>query len=93
MQTFSLTLKGLVHTKLKTAQWFTHPQGILGVYDILIEDDSLSSTFFKTPHAKQEALHINAIKESSRNWRYSHTKLSSDFFPAGLRMFHACDQL
>jgi len=32
-------LKGLVHPNMKIAPWFTHPQVILGVYDILILDE------------------------------------------------------
>ncbi len=31
-------LKGIVHPKMKITQWFTHPQAILGVYDILFSD-------------------------------------------------------
>ncbi len=33
-------LKGLVHPKMKISPCFTHPQGILGVYDFLLSDES-----------------------------------------------------
>ncbi len=32
-------LKGLVHPKMKIDLCFTHPQGILGVYDVLLIDE------------------------------------------------------
>ncbi len=35
--------KGLVHPKMKISPWFTHPQGILGVYDFLLSDKSIRS--------------------------------------------------
>ncbi len=31
-------IKGLVHPKMKISPCFTHPQGILGVYDFLFSD-------------------------------------------------------
>ncbi len=33
-------VKGLVHPKMKISPWFTHPRGILGVYDFLLSDES-----------------------------------------------------
>ncbi len=36
----NLTLKGLVHPKMKISLCFTHPQSILGVYDCLLSDES-----------------------------------------------------
>ncbi len=33
-------VKGLVHTKMKISLCFTHPRGILGVYDFLLSDES-----------------------------------------------------
>ncbi len=33
-------LKGLFHPQLKISPCFTHPQGILGVYDFLLSDES-----------------------------------------------------
>ncbi len=33
-------VKGLVHPKMKISPCFTHPQGILGVYDFLLSDES-----------------------------------------------------
>ncbi len=33
-------IKGLVHQKMKISLWFTHPRGILGVYDFLLSDES-----------------------------------------------------
>jgi len=32
------TLKGIVHPKMKITPWFTHPEAILHVYDILLSD-------------------------------------------------------
>ncbi len=33
-------LKGLVHPKINITPCFTHPQGLLGVYDFLLSDES-----------------------------------------------------
>ncbi len=40
-----IILKGLVHPKMKISPWFTHPQGILGVYDSL----SLHKSYVSCP--------------------------------------------
>ncbi len=34
------SFKGMVFPKLIISPWFTHPQGILGVYDFLLSDES-----------------------------------------------------
>ncbi len=36
----TLSIKGLVHPKMKISLWFTHPRGILGVYDFFLSDES-----------------------------------------------------
>ncbi len=43
------TLKGLVHPKMKISPCFTHPQGILGVYDFLLSDESNRSYIQNCP--------------------------------------------
>ncbi len=42
-------IKGLVHQKMKISLWFTHPRGILGVYDFLLSDESNRSYFKNCP--------------------------------------------
>ncbi len=37
---FKNNIKGLVHPKMKISLLFTHPWGILGVYDFLLSDES-----------------------------------------------------
>ncbi len=54
MQFFSITLlkiivKGLGHLKMKISLWFTHPRGILGVYDFLLSDKSNRSYIKNCP--------------------------------------------
>ncbi len=41
--------KGLDHPKMKISPWFTHPQGILGVYIFLLSDESNWSYIKKCP--------------------------------------------
>ncbi len=36
----NITFKGLVHPKMKISPCFTHPQGILGIYDFLLLNES-----------------------------------------------------
>ncbi len=36
----SLKIKALIQPKIKIIPWFTHPQGILGLYDFLISEES-----------------------------------------------------
>ncbi len=35
----NVLLKGIVHPKMKITPWFTHPQAILGVYDLILSND------------------------------------------------------
>ncbi len=42
-------IKGLVHPKMKISLCFTHPRGILGVYDFLLSDKSYQSYIKNVP--------------------------------------------
>ncbi len=42
-------IKGLIHPKMKITPCFTHPQGILGVYDFLLSDESNQSYIKNCP--------------------------------------------
>ncbi len=46
-------VKGLVHPKMKIRTCFTHPQGILGVYDFLLSDESDRSHIKNCPGASK----------------------------------------
>jgi len=46
---FPHDVKGLVFPKMKISPWFTHPEGILGVYDILLSDEYNRSSIQKYP--------------------------------------------
>ncbi len=43
------SIKRLVHPKMKISSCFTHPQGILGVYDFLLSDESNRSNIQNCP--------------------------------------------
>ncbi len=42
-------VKGIVHPKMKITPLFTHPQAILGVYDVLLSDKYNRSYIKKCP--------------------------------------------
>jgi len=51
-------IKGLVHPKMKSSPCFTHPQGILGVCDFLLSDESYRSCINYYPCSSK---HYNGI--------------------------------
>ncbi len=44
-----ISVKGIVHPKMKISPWFTHPQAILGVYDFHLSDEYNRSYIKKCP--------------------------------------------
>ncbi len=48
-QLTSEALKGLIHPKMKISLCFTHPRGILGVYDFLLSEESNRSYIKNCP--------------------------------------------
>ncbi len=61
--------KGFVHPKIKISLWFTHPRGILGVYDFLLSDEFNRSYIKNCPcssklyHSTRQVFQFNSPKD------------------------------